>query len=86
MTITTVKACSDRKIIAEVNASASNLEDTIGQIDRKWHNTRIESGHAALKRIETMRMIKIGHISGKRQGVRGEVHSSNAHFAVAAGA
>ncbi len=52
VTITTDKAWNYKKIIAEKNAG-SDPADQIHHIDRKHLNNRIESDHAALKKVIT---------------------------------
>jgi len=50
VSITTDKAPTHARVIAEINAY-SFPGDEIVHVDRKWRNNRIESDHAALKRI-----------------------------------
>lgn len=52
MTITTDKAHSYKKIIEELNRWSFPGEE-IRHVDRKWLNNRIESDHAALKKLIT---------------------------------
>lgn len=53
VTITTDKARTYKKIIAEKNIYC-DPPDQIRHIDRKYHNNRIESDHAALKKVITL--------------------------------
>jgi len=49
-TITTDKAWTYRKILAEKNAGVASA-DRIRHIDQKYRNNRIESDHASLKKV-----------------------------------
>lgn len=51
MTICTDKAPTYRKVIREENRRYDPHFDSITHVDRKWRNNRIESDHAALKRL-----------------------------------
>ncbi|MEL7064972.1 MAG: DDE-type integrase/transposase/recombinase, partial [Bacteroidota bacterium] len=51
MTICTNKAHAYARVIAEVNHEYDPHIDSIRHIDRKWLNNRIESDHAAMKRL-----------------------------------
>ena len=50
MSITTDKAPTYRRILAEMNQFGFPGEEII-HVDKKWQNNRIESDHAALKRL-----------------------------------
>ena len=51
VTILTDKAHSYRRVIREINHRYDPHFESIRHIDRKWRNTRIESDHAAMKRL-----------------------------------
>lgn len=51
VTICTDKAPRYRKVIQELNHRYDPHFNSITHIDRKWRNNRIESDHAALKRL-----------------------------------
>lgn len=51
VTICTDKAHSYRRVIREINYRYDPHFDSIRHIDRKWQNNRIESDHAAMKRL-----------------------------------
>jgi IS6 family transposase len=51
VTICTDKAPTYRKVIWDENRRYDPPFESITHIDRKWLNNRIESGHAALKRL-----------------------------------
>lgn len=51
VTIVTDKAHAYRRVIREINNSYDPHFDGILHVDRKWRNNRIESDHAALKRL-----------------------------------
>ncbi|MEY8831548.1 DDE-type integrase/transposase/recombinase, partial [Phaeobacter italicus] len=51
VTICTDKAPTYRKVIWDKNRRYDPPFESITHIDRKWRNNRIESGHAALKRL-----------------------------------
>ena len=51
MTICTDKAHTYARVIAEVNHEYDPHFDSIRHIDKKWLNNRIESDHAAMKRL-----------------------------------
>ena len=50
MSITTDKAPTYKRILAEMNEFGFPGEEII-HVDKKWQNNRIESDHAALKRL-----------------------------------
>ena len=51
VSICTDKAHTYRRVIREINFEYDPHFESIRHIDRKWRNNRIESDHAALKRI-----------------------------------
>jgi IS6 family transposase len=51
VTVCIDKAPSYRRVIREINQRYDPQVDSIRHIDRKWRNDRIESDHAALKRL-----------------------------------
>lgn len=51
VTIVTDKAQAYRLVIYEINKRYDPYFDSIWDIDRKWRNNRIESDHAAMKRL-----------------------------------
>nr|WP_252731467.1 transposase [Lentibacter algarum] len=51
VTIVTDKAQAYRRVIREINHRYDPHFDSIRHIDRKWRNNRIESDHAAMKRL-----------------------------------
>ena len=51
VTIVTDKAQSYRRVIREINHRYDPHFDSIRHIDKKWRNNRIESDHAAMKRL-----------------------------------
>lgn len=51
VTICTDKAQAYRRVIREINHRYDPHFDRIRHIDRKWQNNRIESDHAAMKRL-----------------------------------
>lgn len=51
VTICTDKAPTYRLVIREINQRYDPHLDSITHIDKKWKNNRIESDHAALKRL-----------------------------------
>ena len=51
VTIVADKAHSYRRIIREINHRYDPHFDSIRHVDRKWRNNRIESDHAAMKRL-----------------------------------
>ncbi|WP_299657002.1 DDE-type integrase/transposase/recombinase [uncultured Jannaschia sp.] len=51
VSICTDKAPGYRKVIQDLNHRRDPHFDSILHIDRKWRNNRIESNHAALKRL-----------------------------------
>ena len=55
VSICTDKAPGCRKVIQELNHSHDPNLESIGHIDRKYRNNRIESDHAALKRLPGIR-------------------------------
>lgn len=51
ITICTDKAPTYRRVIREINHRYDPHFDSITHVDKKWKNNRIESDHAALKRL-----------------------------------
>ena len=51
VTIVTYKAKAYRRVIREINHHYDPHFDSIRHVDRKWRNNRIESDHAAMKRL-----------------------------------
>nr|WP_279285305.1 DDE-type integrase/transposase/recombinase [Litoreibacter roseus] len=51
VTICTDKAPTYRRVIREINHRYDPHFESITHIDKKWKNNRIESDHAALKRL-----------------------------------
>lgn len=51
VTICTDKALTYRRVIREINNEHDPHFDSIAHIDKNWRNNKIESDHAALKRI-----------------------------------
>ena len=51
VTICTDKALAYRRVIREINHRYDPHFDSIRHIDQKWRNNRIESDHAAMKRL-----------------------------------
>lgn len=51
VTIVTDKAQAYRRVIREINHRYDPHFDSIRHIDRKWRNNRLESDHAAMKRL-----------------------------------
>lgn len=51
VTIVTDRAQSYRRVISEINQRYDPHFDGIRHIDKKWRNNRIESDHAAMKRL-----------------------------------
>lgn len=51
VTICTDKAQTYRRVIREINHRYDPHFESIRHIDRKWQNNRIESDHAAMKRL-----------------------------------
>lgn len=94
--IFTDKAPTYAKVIREIN-QRRDPGDAIIHIDKKWRNNRIESDHAALKRItdpgkgfhslrtaKATRTIKRGHVHDIAPGVPGEISFVNELFGLAA--
>ena len=50
VSVTTDKAPTYKQVVAQLNAYSLPAEELV-HIDRKWRNNRIESDHAALKRL-----------------------------------
>ena len=83
LTIFTDKAPTYAKVLREINLRR-DPGDAITHIDKKWRNNRIESDHAALKRIvspgkgfQSLRSAKVAlqGIEAMRMIKRGHVHN-----------
>lgn len=70
VTICTDKAPTYRKVIQDENRRYDPQFDSITHIDRKWRNNRIESDHAALKRLLGYRQ-SFRSLSSAKQTLRG---------------
>lgn len=86
VSICTDKAPTYRKVIREINHAYDPHFDSITHIDRKYLNNRIESDHAALKRLLGYRQIFRSLASAKatlagmetiRTIKRGHIHNKN---------
>jgi IS6 family transposase len=55
VTICTDKAQAYARVIREINHRYDPHFDSIRHVDRKWRNNRIESDHAAMKRLQGYR-------------------------------
>jgi IS6 family transposase len=84
VTICTDKAQTYRRVIREINYRYDPHFDGIQHIDRKWRNNRIESDHAAMKRLlgyqQSLRSLRtakatLSGIETIRTIKRGHVHN-----------